>query len=58
MCGIHRLVGIEKENPAQLSDVALANIEAIASGEGIPQAPCSEDKFHECMFHVVNPMGK
>ena len=34
MCGIHRLVGIEKENPAQLSDVALANIEAIASGEG------------------------
>lgn len=41
-----------------LSDVALANIEAIASGEGIPQAPCSENKFHECTFNVMNPNGE
>lgn len=38
--------------------MALANIEAIASGEGIPQAPCSEDKFHECTFSVMNPNGE
>ena len=47
-----------EQNRAQLSDVALANIEAIASGEGIPQAPCSEDKFHECTFNVMNPNGE
>ena len=34
MCGIHQDVGAGLERPAQLSDVALANIEALASGEG------------------------
>lgn len=58
MCGIHRLVGVGKEKPAQFSDVELVNIEAIASGEGIPQAPCSENKFHECTFNVMNPNGE
>ena len=34
MCEIHRVVGAGWKNRAQLSDVALANIEALASGEG------------------------
>lgn len=46
------------ERPAQLSDVALANIEAIAGGEGIPSDPCSENKFHDCTFNVMNPNGE
>jgi len=34
VCEIHRVVGAGWKNRAQLSDVALANIEALASGEG------------------------
>ena len=32
--GIAAAVGVSLQNRAQLSDVALANIEALASGEG------------------------
>ena len=39
--GIAAAAGVSLQNRAQLSDVALANIEAIAAGEeGTPVSPC------------------
>ena len=41
MCEVYRVVGAGWKNRAQLSDVALANIEAIAAEEeGTPVSPC------------------
>jgi len=40
VCEVHRVVGAGWKNRAQLSDVALANIGAIAAEEGTPVSPC------------------
>lgn len=58
LANIEAIVSPSSCEPTRSRDVALANIEEIASGEGIPQAPCSENKFHECTFNVMNPNGE
>lgn len=53
------MVGLEIHSykGSVLSDVALANIEAIASGEGGLQAPCSKRSGEECTFDVIDADG-
>lgn len=48
--GIAAAVGVSLQNRAQLSDVALANIEALASGEGGCKSimTCPNDKEITC----------
>ena len=50
-------VGMSWHSQCQFSDVALANIEAIASGEGGLQAPCSKRSGEECTFDVIDADG-
>ena len=50
--GIAAAAGVSLQNRAQLSDVALANIEALASGEGVVQIPCLPMETWDCSFPV------
>ena len=50
-------VGFNLQNATQLSDVTLANIEAVAEGEDLPQAPCSPFKDFSCTFLVRDATG-
>ena len=52
--GVVAAAGVSLQNRAQLSDVALANIEALASGEVFVSSTCAQvDPTHFCVFPSV-----
>ena len=55
--GIAAAAGVSLQNRAQLSDVALANIEALASGEGVVQIPCLPMETWDCSFLMYDADG-
>ena len=57
--GIAATAGVSLQNRAQLSDVALANIEALASGEGeaIVSSTCMYDPNFWCVYLPTNNDG-
>lgn len=55
--GIFVVLEAQKQNCLTLSSVALANIEALASGEGTLQAPCKKEDNQECTFEVKDVSG-
>ena len=57
--GIAAVAGVSLQNRAQLSDVALANIEALASGEGevIVSSTCMYDPNFWCVYLPANNDG-
>ena len=50
-------VGMSWHSQYQFSDVALANIEALASGEGAVRVPCKRIEACECSFFIYDADG-